>query len=380
LNQDFYLAINCILLVLTALFLTKSKLSLAPLIRAFFLSGFVVAAVAVWQFGNKVAGVPYPNELFYSNPGWAILTGQSIGVVPRINGSFAEPSAMASYMSSIVCAAGWLMLQGNRDTMVRLLFIVGLMTMGLSTSTTGFGVLAIVAVGVPIYAMVTASTRMMAAVMKVGVPLVLLIGLIGFGASTLAPSINKNIEEVFAATVNKQQSSSYEDRTSADIDSLQATVDSYGLGAGWGSNRSSSLVPGLLAGIGVPGVLGLLWFGLGLAGQVRRARRLGCSREQLLVIDGCCGGLAGFILSGVLSGPTISSVAFYFLLALLIACVTTVELQARARSGWRAGRHGGVPSTGASPPGAFPPGASPPGVSMPGGPRGARPRPTPVRG
>jgi hypothetical protein len=79
-------------------------------------------------------------------------------------------------------------------------------------------------------------------------------------------------------------------------------------------------------------MLGLLWFAVSLTGRVRVARRrLRSSRDGLLVIDGCCGALIGFLLPASLSAPTITSVTFFFLLALLVACVARVEVQARAR-------------------------------------------------
>lgn len=330
-NQDMYLIIDCIFLVLTAAYLTKSRLALGSFIRAYLMSGFVVAAVSVWQFASRVAHLPYPESLFYSNPGWAILTEQSIGAVPRINGPFSEPAALANYMASIVCATGWLLLQGNKEPMIRWLFVAGLMTMAISTSTTGFGVLAIVGAGVPAYALLSGSSRMMASILKVALPMVLLGGLAFLAASTFVPGFDKNVSEVFSATLNKQQSSSYEERTGADLDSIAAMIDTYGLGVGWGSNRSSSLIPGLLAGVGLPGFAALLWFAFGLAGRVRAAHRIGCTGEQRLVMDACCGGITGFLLGAILSGPTITSITFFFLLGLLIACATRVQLDARDR-------------------------------------------------
>lgn len=108
-------------------------------------------------------------------------------------------------------------------------------------------------------------------------------------------------------------------------------VDTYGFGVGWGINRSSSLVSGLLAGIGVPGILGLVWFGAALARQVRKLRLLGCSPDQMLMIDGCCGALVGFLVGAVIPAPTLTSVTFFFLLALLVGCVARAQVEARTR-------------------------------------------------
>lgn len=328
-NQDIYLILNCMFLVLAAIYLARPRLSLGPFINIYLVSGFVVAAVAAWQFASRVAGVPYPEDLFYSNPGWAILTEQSIGAVPRINGPFSEPSSLGGYMASIVCAAGWMLLRGRRNRMLPWLVIVGLLSMALSTSTTGFAVLAIVCVLVPSFALLRGSVRLMAQIMKIAVPVALCGAVLFFTASLLVPSFQKNVTEVIEGTLNKKQSSSYEDRTGTDLDSLTAMVDTYGLGVGWGSNRSSSLLPGLLAQVGIPGILCLGWFGLGLSRQVSAAHRLGCTAEQSLVLDGCCGGIVGFLLGALISAPTINSMTFFFLLALLIGCSTQVRLEAQ---------------------------------------------------
>jgi hypothetical protein len=334
-NQDFYLLNNCLFLILAASYLTQANLSLKPFIRTYFLSGFLVAAIAAWQFANRMVGLPFPATLFFSNPDWAILTEQTIGEIPRINGPFSEPSALGGYMSSIVCAAGWLLLRGRRETSLWLLFIAGLLTMLISTSTTGFGVLALCGAGVTGYVLLTGSTRMMTSVAKIGLPLVFLGGFALLLAGIFVPSIYDGIGAIADATFNKPHSFSYEARTESDSDSLHAFAETYWLGVGWGTNRSSSLIPGLLAAIGVPGLLVLLWFAFRVVRTVQAARRLGCSDEQHLVMDACCGGLVGFLLGAILSAPTITSPAFFFLLALLIACAVRVRLDVRAAAVWR---------------------------------------------
>lgn len=334
-NQDIYLLINCGILVAAAIFMVGSSLRLKILFKTYLASGFVVAVIAIWQFASKVAHVPYPESLFYSNPGWAILTGQQMGSIPRINGPFAEPSSLGGYMGTIVCATGWQLLQGHRDRVLKWLFFTGLLIMMLSTSSTGFGMLGLVCIGVAALGVLTGSARIMGAIVKLGLPLGLLILLLFGIGSTFAPELSKNVGMIFGQTLTKQQSSSYEDRTSTDVDSLMVAVDTFGLGAGWGSNRSSSLVPGLLAGVGIPGVIGLAWFAFVIGKGVRRAKATRCARDQLFVIDGCCGALIGFIAAALLSGPTISSVTFFCLVAILIACIVQVDMQQAAQLGLR---------------------------------------------
>lgn len=328
LNQDFYLLTDCALMVLVSTFLSNPAVRLRPLFSLYLGTGFLVAGIAAWQFANKLAGVPFPDQFFYSNPGWAILTGQTIGAIPRLNGPFSEPAALAGYMAAIVCACGWLLIRGHRAPWLRPLLVTGLGVMVLSTSTTGFGALAIAGAGVPIMSLLRGDGRLMAGIVRLWLPLLLVAGLGALVASVVKPDIFASLSEIIDVTLNKQDSSSYQERTTADIDSLTAFVDSYGLGVGWGSNRSSSLVPGLLASVGVPGMVGLTWFGVSVGREVRRAGRLGSRGENLFVIDGCCGAVTGYILGAVLSGPSIGSVTFYFLFGLLIAAVARVRMEA----------------------------------------------------
>jgi hypothetical protein len=330
-NQVCYLLLNSAFLLTAAMFVTATRVPLKSLMTCYFVSVYLALGVALWQFGSRISGLPYPDSLFYSNPGWSILTEQNIGAVPRINGSFSEPSSLGGYMAAAVCATGWLMVQGHGQAMIRVLFVAALFGVLISTSTTGFAVLAVITVGMVAYALVSGAARIMAAVAKIALLLLGLGVIVGIAISAFAPGVIANIEVVYTGTVNKQESSSYQDRTSADLDSLEAMLDTYGLGTGWGSNRSSSLIPGLLASVGVPGMLGLIWFGAGLTRAVKRARRMGATPDQMLTIDGCCGAVVGFVLAAVISGPTISSVAFFFLLAVLVGGVARIEADVAAR-------------------------------------------------
>jgi hypothetical protein len=329
-NQDIYLIVNASLVVLGSLFVSSPTTHLRSLFNTYLFSGFIVFGISAWQCASKLAGVPFPDQLFYSNPGWAILTTQQIGSMPRVNGPFAEPSALATYMAAIVCSAGWLLLVGHKAPGLRLLLLLAIATIVLSTSATGFGVLALAGCGVTARSVLRGNRRLMAGIARLGIPLVVVVALAGLVVSVVKPAIWSNLADVIESTVNKQDSSSYQDRTSADIDSLTAFVDSFGLGTGWGSNRSSSLIPGLLASIGLPGMVGLLWFIISLTNEVRQVRPVAPSQE-LFVIDGCCGALVGYLLAGILSAPTLSSVTFFFLIALLIGSIGRAKIASTLR-------------------------------------------------
>jgi hypothetical protein len=324
-TQDLYLAAGASLTLCAGCFLTQSGLNLRRLFNAYLVAGLLSTAIAIWQLASHLAGVPFPSAFFLSNPGWAILTGESIGGFIRLTGPCSEPAELASYLSGIAGAAGWILLNGHRSRLAKISFTLASLVILLSTSTTGYAALFIMAGLVANYAILVGSPGLRRRV---------LLGFVGLCAISttaivtipvLAPGAAHSASIIYNATLNKQQSSSFNDRTSADRDSVRAMEQSFGLGVGWGSDRSSSLIPGLLAGLGAVGVAGLLWFSFRVLNHVRAAHRLNRSDDLRFVMHGCTGGLAGTLVAACVSGPTLSSPDFYLLLALLIATAARVR-------------------------------------------------------
>lgn len=328
LNQDIYLIVDCAILIFTSLYTSGFSTKPSKLITAYFWSGYLAVAIGVWQFANKFAGVPFPDSFFYSNPGWAILSTQQVGFVPRINGPFSEPSSYAGFMVSIVCSTGWVSLNGSSTLFVRILLACAFFMAMLSTSTTGYAVLAIFAVGILVFALVRGTRRIQQQVIRLGSIFLLAMVLIGLTTTTFLPSVNQAASQVFTSTLEKQDSQSYEERSAADGDSLGLAIQTYGLGVGWGGNRSSSLLPGLLANVGVVGVLCLAWFAFSVARLGSRASRVMRDPDDLMTVRGATGAVLGTFVAALLSGPTITSVSFFALLGLLIGTSARAVAQA----------------------------------------------------
>lgn len=327
-NQDIYILADCTVLVLAALHATRTRFDLLRLLQAYWISGYAAVGIAMWQLAGALTGLPFPTDFLSSNPGYAQLTSQAIAGVPRINGSFTEPAALAAYLCGVIGASGWTMLNGHATRMVRLLLPTALAGLLISTSTTGYAVLAIMAMALPCYAIATGSQRLLSRLALAAVLFVMVGTAAVLTLVTLVPAVERNAEVVLASTLDKQQSSSYQDRTSTDVDSLAVVLPTWGLGVGWGSNRSSSLLPGLLAGLGLYGTAGLGWFALRVVRLVRCARPV-ADRAMAQVIDACTGSLVATLTAGLLSGPAITSMLFYVLLALLIAaCVRAIAARA----------------------------------------------------
>jgi len=328
-TQDLYLLLNASLAVSASFYLTRDGFALRRLLDVYFFSGLLVVFIAVWQFAGNTLHVWYPTDFFLSNPGWALLSNESLGSLIRLNGPFSEPSALAGYLCGSVAAAAWVVFNGDKAWLPRITLVLGLGIILLSTSTTGYLTLAILFGLLLLRTFVAASPATRRRVLSGAIIAGALAALAVATVPLVAPNVAQEAQTIFTGTVNKQQSDSFADRTMADRDAMHAMVASDGLGVGWGSDRSSSLGPGLCAAIGVWGILGLLWFSIGVLRHVAIAHRLADSGSRA-VMQGCSAGLLGTLTATLLSGPTLVSPDFYLLLGLLVATAARVRQQVLA--------------------------------------------------
>ena len=324
-TQSIYLVIDCLVLVTSALLTTRPGIRFDRLLNTYLLGGWIVVGISVWQLASKLVGVPYPDSFLYSNPGWTIWSGQEFGGVPRINGPFAEPASLASYLAGVIFGCTWLLLRGHKSLSARALLPLALLTMALSTSTTGFVVLGIGLVLLLIYAVTGAPHAMRARLVRFAVPAAVALVMLVMSATVLAPGVVASASEVMDATLSKGDSSSYDDRTKTDADSMDLVMQTDGIGVGWGSNRSSSLLPGLLSTIGIPGVILVVIFSMALTRQVRRARRTSHDGAQTMLLDGFLISALGQVIAAIISASTIETPEFFVQLGLLIGCSARVS-------------------------------------------------------
>lgn len=329
-TQTLYLALDIVCAVSVAIFMTRSRVTYESVIAAYLLGGYIVVGLVFWQFGSRIAGIPFPDDLLHSNPSWSIVE-QSVGTVPRIQGPFSEPAALGGYMSGIALCTLWLTLRGYRVMRPNVLFALALASVLLSTSTTGIVTLTL---GIPITLTLASVGGDAQALGRIGrtLGLLVLVGAITVGpVLILRPSLLDAIGTVVEATLNKGDSSSFDDRTAADAGALAAARDSYGLGVGWGSYRSSSLVPGLLANSGVFGVAMVLWQAIRLIRLGSRGRRLSARHPGQILVDGFSAALCTQLGSALISAPMIASLAFYLQLGCVIGVLSRMTIEPRLR-------------------------------------------------
>ncbi len=333
-TQSLYLIVNTAFLVLTALYVSRPGTRQIAFVHAYLLSGYLVVGLVLWQLASKLIGIYYPEEFLYSNPSWAILTEQAFGDVHRLNGPFAEPAALASYLSGIIFACLWILLRGQGGFSVRLLLLLSLLGQLLSTATTGIVILTVFVPAILLRAATRREGQAFGFLTLAGaIGGALMLGVIAYLAvPSLVSPIEKAASTVIEATLEKPESDSYADRTTKDIESIGVLAPTYGLGAGWGSVRSSSLIPGLLANSGILGLVLLGWFAARSAGLVARARRLAPSGDARLAMDAMAGSVLGTLCAALLSGPTIDEIDFFLRLAVMIGCAVRIWLDAQSRS------------------------------------------------
>jgi hypothetical protein len=347
-TQPLYLAMNVIMATATALFVTRSKIPYRSIMGAYLLGGYLVVGLAFWQFASRLAGLPFPDTILYSNPSWAIVE-QMVGSVPRIQGPFSEPAGLAFYLSGLCFCCLWLTAHGHQLMRVTWLLALAIVAMLLSTSTTGILTLA---VGLPLILFMAAARADSQALGRLGRTAgVLLLG----GAIALTPvfimkpQLFDAVNSVVDSTLTKSDSDSFSQRTATDAAAMDTMTATYGLGVGWGSFRSSSFVPGLVANAGVFGIVAVLWL---VSRTIQLARRGGPGAHWhpgKLVVDGFSASLCGQFTAALFSAPTIASLAFFLQLGCVIGVSARMSIESRPPVPARALRRSAGPAGGGRP-------------------------------
>ncbi|MBR0657400.1 hypothetical protein [Plastoroseomonas arctica] len=315
-TQSLYLAMNVAMAVGAGLILTGRGVRWRSLLNAYLLSGYLVVGLCLWDFAARIAGVWFPADELRSNPSWAIVA-QSLGPVPRIQGPFAEPAALAFFLAGLAFCCLSLCMKGHATMRPQLLLMLSILCMLLSTSTTGIMILMF---GLPLVLMMGGGDRRARMrIQRTLVSMVLAGGIVLVPLVLALPSLVDAAAVVLESTLEKGDSSSFEDRMEMDRLAVDAMMQSYGIGVGWGSTRSSSFIPGILGNSGIVGLGLLVWFGVALSGLIRRAGRIGAPEHAARpALDGFTAAVCGQLCAALLSSPTISSLSFFLHLAIVL--------------------------------------------------------------
>jgi hypothetical protein len=223
--------------------------------RRMYIFAFYLALLFIYtQSFCSLTGLPYPDSLIRNNPGYGIVELTMIFHGVRCPGTFTEPSVAGAFvvMYCVGFLAEYLTGKGGSFRV-----ILSLLAIGLTASSGALFALVICLLAFailhspfryPWYIKIRQMKRIAWITFLIVTPVVL--------ALVVSPSYR---EALIGLTVSKGETGSFANRTASDLYGLQLFVQTYGLGLGLGSNRSSSLFTTLLSCVGL---LGALAFGM----------------------------------------------------------------------------------------------------------------------
>jgi hypothetical protein len=222
--------------------------------------------VCLWQMASLYAGVPFPNDFFYSNVGYNRADSQTLVGLFRINGPFEEPSTVGYNFTGFLLFA-WLRYRLYPTALSTLTIAGCLVCMMVSTSTTAYLGIAL-CLGIAILDFASGRIYLLSRDFKLsgGQLAAIGIGVLGLiGAAFVLVKYGDQIGLMLKATVfQKNQSSSFQQRVFADQLGLKIFVQTYGIGLGLGSHRPNSMIITLLSNVGIVGALMYLQLVLGV--------------------------------------------------------------------------------------------------------------------
>jgi hypothetical protein len=249
LAQAGYLTLN-VGTVLYALHMVRTHRQSEQILRALYGAVLIVVVIGVAQFLASVAGWDFPYETFSSNPVYGKGYDQDIETYRRINSTFTEPSNAGSYLAAITCGLLASFLRGTRGVGWYLALLGVMATLFLTTSTTGFAALVLGVCVLLVYFNPFRGHKDARKSSALGWGLILAVFSVVGSALLFSPDL---LRAVLSTTVEKGESFSFWVRLANEIHSMQLAAQTYGLGVGLGSNRSSGLIPTILSTVGLIG-------------------------------------------------------------------------------------------------------------------------------
>jgi hypothetical protein len=249
---------------------------------------------------------------FIRNAQYTLHIEEEVSGLKRIVGSFTEASAFAGSTLGALGFVGTLWLCGRRPALTGTLALASLALVVLSTSSTGLAgtppvllilyVTALMRRGVDFRRPFTSAVLLCAPLVVVAVIL----------AAQLNEEASKPIRDYIDVLIfSKSGSDSAIERTAWNTFALQNFFDSYGLGVGLGTVRTSSFPISLLSNVGVPGTIFYLFFAASAFLRRRGTPHTFSSDVRLAARNACL----GLIIGATFAGTTVEQGLFFYVLA-----------------------------------------------------------------
>jgi hypothetical protein len=252
---------------------------------------------------------------FMRNARYTLHFNEEISGLKRIVGSFTEASAFARSTLGALAFTGTLWICGYRTALTGALALASLILVVLSTSSAGLA-------GVPIVLSIIYVTAVRRLLARGGLNSVVVVilgpALAGLAACAilLNPQASATIGDyVDTLILSKSSSDSGMQRSSWNAVGLQNFIDTWGLGVGLGTARTSSLLLALMSNLGVAGLLFYsLFVYFALLRLLPAARRdpHHVSTDVRLAASNAC---LGLIIGDLLVCPVVEQGLFFYALA-----------------------------------------------------------------
>jgi hypothetical protein len=251
--QAFYLACNFVLFTLFTRSLRRDMLRLSECIDTLATVTILAAALGIYQITSRLLNLPWLAPVINSNLGSTQLFDErtdgvvkTIGVTTRMSATFLEPSLMSVYFLGMFALFGL----GIQRRLIGVILIFCLL---ISTSTTAvIGLLVLI----PFF--------LFWQTLRLGVhirylTIAIMVGT-GVMVCAMSYSLNPSSNSPLRFLDEKMSSDSGQTRSGLDALAMQTLGESYGLGVGFGSTRSSSIVTTVAACGGLPGLICIVGF------------------------------------------------------------------------------------------------------------------------
>jgi hypothetical protein len=249
---------------------------------------------------------------FIRNAQYTLHVDEEVSGLKRIVGSFTEASAFAHSTLGSLAFTGTLWLCGYRKALTGALALTSLALAILSTSSTGLA-------GTPPVLLILYATAMtrrgvnprarLSSILLLCAPLLAIAVLLAAQMDTeSAEPFRRYIDDLI---FNKASSDSGIERNSWNNFALQNFFDSYGLGVGLGTVRTSSFILALLSNVGVLGTIFYAFFAISAFWRLGATSRSFYSDARLAARNACL----GFLIADTFAGTTVEQGLLFYVFA-----------------------------------------------------------------
>jgi hypothetical protein len=254
--------------------------------------------------------------LFFRNADYTMRNEDTVNGVKRIVGSWPEASAFAGTTLGALGFTSTMWLCGIKSKWTGPLAVGSLLAIILSTSSTGLFAAPICLAILYVTALSRCGaqrSRQNSSFFVVVAPLVVVA--IGLAIVVHGETYQRLYDYIDMALLSKSTSDSGMTRASWNTHGIQNFFDTYGLGVGLGTARTSSFPVALLSNVGVPGTLFFILFAISVFAFKRQTGSTYVSDIRASARNGCFCLLVGTLVAG----PTVDLGLLFFILAGLAA-------------------------------------------------------------